>query len=134
MAANEAGFQISVETLLSATCDRQTLLVRCDRLRKQASLAIDEGDNGTIVSLTGPDEILDALCKALHRPAIIEPDELRVTNIFRGPEGAATLSESSSDYVLRLDVISERERSLRFSHADGKLLCKAIRGSFGFWD
>ena len=131
----ETTIELAVETRLSAHCGRETLLVRCDAQRRQwGSVAIDENDSGTVVSVCGDVEILTGLCRGLSRAAVKDANEQRLTNFAQEPEGSATLIEGVDRYELKLVVQGERKRSLSFSIADGKLLCKAIRGTFSLWD
>jgi len=127
-------FQLTVETLLSAQCGRETLLVRYDtQSRRGAELAIDEHDNGTLIAFSGGIEILDALCKALHRPPLRDEHEQLLTTIGESDTGSATLVETVHGYVLRLNALGERERCAHFSREDGATLRRAIRGSFQLW-
>jgi hypothetical protein len=134
MTPAETSIQISSEMMLTAACGHETLLLRCDWQGKRASVAIDENDNGTVVSISGNIDLIRGLCKALDRKPVEEPDEQRSIGFGQGEEGSATLIESAAGYELKLAVIGERERTACFSRSDGELLREAIRGTFSIWD
>jgi hypothetical protein len=129
---SKRGMRLLTATSLEASCGRETLSIRFSDGR--ATLAIDENDNGVIVSANGDQDLLIGLCAALTRGPVEDVNESWTSTLPSEAEAVAELTANSSGYTLTIAAISERPRRVSFSYEDGQLLRKAVRGTFGLWD